>query len=135
MKKLTYFAVFESTKTGYSVYFPDLLGCAATGKTFSEAERMAQKSLNSHLYEMQKDGDRIPAPTSEPKELQIDCETESGYSVAPITVFPEIYKNEMDNRAVKVNTTIPAWLKEAAELERVNFSEILQSGLREYLRL
>ena len=135
MRRLTYFAVFEPTKTGYSVYFPDLLGCVAAGKTFDEAEKMAQTSLNLHLYEMEKDGDEIVLPTTELTKLQIDSETAQGYAISPITVYPEIYKNEMDNKAVKVNTTIPAWLKEMAELERVNFSEILQNGLREYLRL
>ncbi len=29
MKSTTYFAIVEPTKTGYSLYFPDLLGCQA----------------------------------------------------------------------------------------------------------
>ncbi|HUU41871.1 MAG TPA: hypothetical protein VMW42_13120 [Desulfatiglandales bacterium] len=38
-----------------------------------------------------------------------------GTVIVPITVFPDIVKNEMDNRAVKTNITLPSWLKELGE--------------------
>ena len=55
--------------------------------------------------------------------------------IVPITVFPDLVKNEMDNRAVKTNITLPAWLKELAETQGVNFSQITQAALREYLEV
>jgi len=42
-------------------------------------------------------------------------------------------KNEMDNKAVKTNITLPSWLKELAEKQQVNFSQVMQSALKEYL--
>ena len=33
------------------------------------------------------------------------------------------------------NITILLWLKEAGEKEHVNFSQILQKGVKEYLRI
>jgi len=42
-------------------------------------------------------------------------------------------RNELDNRAVKTNLTIPAWLKEIAEAQGVNYSKIFQSALMDYL--
>ena len=42
-------------------------------------------------------------------------------------------KNELDNRAVKTNLTIPAWLKEMAEEEGVNYSKLFQAALIDYL--
>jgi post-segregation antitoxin (ccd killing protein) len=41
----------------------------------------------------------------------------------------------MDNRAVKTNIPLPAWLKELAEMQGVNFSQITQAALREYLEV
>lgn len=43
------------------------------------------------------------------------------------------FREEMENRAVKKTLTIPAWLNDAAERRRVNYSQILQSALKDYL--
>ena len=130
MHKLTYFAVFEPAETGYSVYFPDLPGCVSYGEDFEVAQKQAADALGLHLYGMEKDGDEIPAPSKIP---QVDTETAAGYIISPVSVFPSIVRNELDNRAVKTNLTIPAWLKEIAEAQGVNYSKIFQSALMDYL--
>lgn len=130
MRKVTYLAVFEPCETGYGVYFPDLLGCTSYGKTFEEAQRAATDALGLHLYGLEKDGDEIPEPSENPI---IDEETASGYLVSPITVFPDIVKNELDNRRVKTNCTIPAWLKELAEQYGINYSQLLECALLDYI--
>jgi hypothetical protein len=79
---------------------------------------------------MEKDGDSIPVPSKTP---QVDSETAAGYLVSPVTVFPDLVRNELDNRAVKTNLTIPPWLKEIAEAKRVNYSKIFQTALIDYL--
>ena len=130
MHKLTYFAVFEPVATGYSVYFPDIPGCVSYGEDFEEAQKQAADALGLHLYGMEKDGDEIPTPSKVP---QVDTETAPGYIISPVSVFPSIVRNELDNRAVKTNLTIPAWLKEIAEAQGVNYSKIFQSALMDYL--
>ena len=130
MHKLTYFAVFEPVATGYSVYFPDIPGCVSYGEDFEEAQKQAADALGLHLYGMEKDGDEIPTPSKVP---QVDTETAAGYIISPVSVFPSIVRNELDNRAVKTNLTIPAWLKEIAEAQGVNYSKIFQSALMDYL--
>lgn len=130
MRKLTYLAVLEPSETGYSVYFPDLPGCVSYGEDVEEAQKQAAEALALHIYGMEKDGDEIPAPSKTP---QVDPETADGYMVSPITVFPDIVKNELDNRAVKTNLTIPAWLKEIAEAQGVNYSKVFQTALMDYL--
>jgi len=130
MRKLTYFAVFEPTTEGYGVYFPAFPGCVSMGEDFEQAQLNAAEALGLHIYGMEKDGEEIPAPLKEP---QIDPETAAGHIVAPISVFPELVRNELDNRAVKTNLTVPAWLKELAEAQGVNFSKVLQTALMEYL--
>lgn len=52
--------------------------------------------------------------------------------VSPITVFPDLVKNEIDNRRVKTNCTIPAWLKELAEQSGINYSQLLECALLDY---
>jgi hypothetical protein len=39
----------------------------------------------------------------------------------------------MENKAVKKTLTIPKWLNDVAEKNNVNFSQVLQSALKEYL--
>jgi hypothetical protein len=77
---------------------------------------------------MEKDHDEIPKPSQPPF-----ADIPNGAIIVPVTVFPDIVKNEMDNRAVKTNITLPAWLKELAENKGVNFSQITQAALKEYL--
>jgi len=135
MRKQSYFAVYEPVKDGgYGVYFPDLPGCISYGKTYDEAEKMASKALGLHIYGIEKDKEPLPKPSA-PNDLEIDGETESGYIVSLVTVYPDIVRNELDNRAVKTNVTLPAWLKEIAEERNVNYSGLLQTALREYLKV
>jgi len=134
MRRLTYFAVFEPNDTGgYGVYFPDILGCTSYGENYKKAEDMAKEALGLHLYEMEKDGDEVPAPTLDPSSLKIEAETNANYIISAVTVFPDLIKDRLDNRAVKTNTTLPAWLKELAEEQGVNFSQLLQTSLKEHL--
>lgn len=130
MQKATYLAVFEPSGSGYSVYFPDLPGCISYGKTFDAALQEAEDALGLHLYGMEKDGEVIPAPSGTP---EIDPDTTPGFLVSPVTVYPDIVRNELDNRRVKTNTTLPAWLKDAAEEKGINYSRLLENALLDYL--
>jgi predicted RNase H-like HicB family nuclease len=127
MRKLTYYAVFEPSENGsYGVYWPDLPGCTSWGDTLSLAERMATEALGLHIWSMEQDGDALPAMTLPPF-----AEMPEGGIVMPVTVFPEIVKNELDNRAVKTNITLPAWLKEWAGVQGINLSQALQATLKQ----
>lgn len=132
MRKLSYLAVFEPSKNGYGVYFPDLPGCISFGATFEEAQREAADALGLHIYGIEKDGDPIPEPSKAP---EIDPETTPGYLVSPVVIFPDMVKNELDNKRVKTNITLPAWLKEAAEQKGVNYSRLLETALLDYLNI
>ena len=135
MRKLTYFAVFEPVQNGaYSVYFPDLLGCISYGKNFECALKMAAEALGLHIYGMETDNEEIPQACA-PPDLDILPETSEGYIITPVTVFPDVVKNVQDNKAVKTNITLPAWLKYRAEEAGVNFSQVLQTALKEYLEI
>jgi predicted RNase H-like HicB family nuclease len=58
----TYLVVIGRTSTGYSAHCPDVLGCAAVGKTVEEVLANMKKALAFHLEGMAEDGDDIPKP-------------------------------------------------------------------------
>lgn len=64
MTKLSYPAVFHPEKVGgYSVDFPDLLGCVTEGDILSEAVDMAEDALGIYLYSLKEDGESYPEPS------------------------------------------------------------------------
>ena len=128
MRKLTYLAVFETDETpGISVYFPDVPGCVSCGNTFDHALHMAKEALSLHIYCMEKDGDSAPA------RLDNIAKTEKGDLVVPVTIYPDVVNDEINNRRVKTTVTIPRWLKSLAEAEGINYSRLLENALKETL--
>mgnify|MGYP002626613698 CR=1 FL=1 len=131
MKTITYLAVIEPNGKGeYGVYFPDLPGCASFGSNYDEAFSNAHEALNLHLYGMQEDNEDIPKPSDISTWQKEDIE---GNIIAPITVNPDLYKKQMDGRRVKINCTIPLWLKNAGEEAGINFSRLLEKAAEEEL--
>lgn len=124
----TFAAVFtREDDGGYSVRFPQLDGCYTQGDDFEEARRMAVDAMSLHLYSMEEDGEEIP-------DSDMDVAVEPGELIVPVTAWMTPFRDEMENRAVKKTLTIPAWLNAAAERRGgVNYSQILQSALKDYL--
>jgi predicted RNase H-like HicB family nuclease len=58
----TYLIVIGRTSTGYSAHCPDVLGCAAVGKTIEEVVANMKKALEFHFEGMVEDGEPIPKP-------------------------------------------------------------------------
>ena len=130
MNATTYFAVFEPSETGFGVYFPDLPGCVTVGSDIQEAKAMAEEALGLHLWGMEKDNEDIPQATNPPFD-----DLEDNAFVMPITIYMSLVKNEMESKAIKKTLTIPYWLNELAEEKQVNFSQLLQTALKEYLKI
>lgn len=129
MDRYIYTAMFEpGDNKGYTVTFPDLPGCITEGDTLGEALHMAREALELHLYGMEEDDDPIPDPTP-PEGIRVP----DGGFVCPIEAWMPLIRDEMANRAVKKTVTIPKWLNDLAEANRVNFSHILQMALKDYL--
>jgi predicted RNase H-like HicB family nuclease len=130
MKKdrYVYPAIFHYATDGISVEFPDLPGAFTCGDTDEEALRMARECMALHLYGMEHDGDHIPEPT-----CAINVETEANETVALIEVWMPPFRDEIAEKAVKKTLTIPKWLDEIAVENNVNFSRVLQDGLKSYL--
>ena len=127
MKKITYLAVFEKSKTGFGVYFPDIPGCITCGNDFDHSLQMAEEVLGLHLYGIEKDG--LPLPTRKDNIPKLA----SGDIVTAVSVFPALVKDEMENRREKTSVTIPRWLKAAAEAKGLNYSRLLETAIKETL--
>jgi predicted RNase H-like HicB family nuclease len=130
MRKLTYLAVFEKDgNPGISVWFPDVPGCVSCGDNFDHALQMAKEALSLHIYGMEKDGEPLPERTDKIPE------TRSGVLIVPVSVYPDIIKDKMNNRREKTTVTIPRWLKEAAEANGLNYSRLLETAIKETLEI
>lgn len=129
MRKVTYLAVLEPADDGgYGVFYPDLPGCISYGKTIAQAQENAKETLELHIYGMEKGQEELPVPS-----LEVSAEEVEGGIVTAVSIFPDLVRQEMDSRRVKTNVTIPAWLKELAEANHVNYSRLLENALLEYL--
>ena len=58
-----------------------------------------------------------------------------GDIVTLIAVDTMEYRRKYENKAVKKTLTIPSWLNRQAEKENAPFSQILQQGLKDYLKI
>ena len=136
MAKYVFPAIFEPNELdGYCVYFPDFDDCptdgvATQGNDFQHAMEMAEDALCFTLYSMEQRGVEIPQASK-----SRDIKTEPDNIVNLVACDTEFYVKFFENKTVKLNVTIPLWLKEAGEKKRVNFSQILQNGVKEYLHL
>ena len=131
MAKYTYPAIFEKEQEGgYSIYFPDIVGCYTQAEDTAEGIENAGDALCLMMYELEKQGRPIPK-SSNIKDIKVSDDD----VVTLIACDTQFYKNYYEGKSVKINATIPLWLKEAGEKKRVNFSQILQNGVKEYLRL
>jgi Uncharacterized conserved protein len=129
MRKLTFLAVVEKGHDGYGVFYPDLPGCVSFGEDIEEVEKNAKEALELHIYGMEKDGDIVPTPSKTVDKEYI----QDGCIILVISIFPDMVKNMLDSKRVKTNTTIPQWLKDIAEKQGANYSQLLEYALMEYL--
>lgn len=128
--KYEFVAIFEYEKDGISISFPDLPGCLSCANTTNEAMKNAEEVLGLVIYDLEKENESIPKPT--PLE-KIECKKNE--KTAIINVWMPLVRNEIEEKSVKKTLTIPQWLNKIAEENNVNFSQILQSALKEYLKI
>lgn len=126
--KYIYPALFSYDEDGISVEFPDLPGCFTCADTVDEAIKNAKDAMGLHLYGMERDNDEIPIPSS-----IHEIKTEPSQAVVLIETWMPVVRDIIENKAVKKTLTIPKWLNDIAEQNNVNFSQVLQSALKDHL--
>ena len=127
-----YPALFKTNPNGgYIVTVPDAPGCVTGGKTLKEALHMIKDALSVYMCSLEDHKDVKPN-ASNLRDIIID-EPEAFTTL--IEVDTARYRAETDNRSVRKNVSLPAWLNSQAEQAHINFSQVLQEALRERLNL
>lgn len=125
--KLVYPVVFHKTedKIPYFVEIPDL-DVMTQGTTIQDAIEMARERICIKVIELEKEKTAIPKASDLSKVLTDD----NNAFISLVDADIEAYKRSLENRCVKKNCTIPGWLNDEAEKAGINFSKVLQKGLK-----
>jgi len=113
---------------GYDVQVPDLPGVFTCGDTLADAIDMAEDAVSMWLAYSEDEGHPIPPPSE-----SLNCEAPQFINL--VKADTDEWRRANDNRAVRKNLTIPAWLNHQAEAAHVNFSSILQDALKSHLKI
>lgn len=127
--KSVYPVVLIPDHDGYVVNVPDF-DCMTQGENISDAIDMARDAIS--LMGVQYQDDNKPLPTASKVSSVVHDQNEI---VTLVDVDFEAYRKKLENRSIRKNCTIPAWLNTIAEKNNVNFSAVLQAALIEKLGL
>ena len=126
-----YPAVFKPNPSGgYIVTVPDAPGCVTGGETLEESLRMTQDALSVYMCSVEDHNEPIPSMRN-PQSVALEYDQ----FVTLIEVDTTRYRSETDNKSIRKNVSLPAWLNTKAEQAHVNCSQLLQEALRERLNL
>lgn len=119
----------EGSKNNYIVFIPDF-NINTEGADIATAIEMARDAIGILGIDIEDDSEILPKPS---KLEKIKAEYQG--IVTLVDVDFEAYRKKNDLRAVRKNCTIPSWLNVEAEKAGLNFSAILQTGLKKELKL
>lgn len=125
-----FIAVVTFDDDGISINYPDLDGCFSCADNEEEIYEMAQEVLGLHLWSMEQDNEEIPAPSTIK-----DIKLEKNEMAIFVEIFMPSIRDKINNKVIKKTLTIPQWLNIEAERKGVNFSQILQNALKDYLHI
>ena len=126
--RYVYPAIFTPSDEGYAIEVPDLPGVYTCGNDLPDAMDMAQDAVEMWLAWAEDEGQTIPPPSA-------SLPHEAPQFVNLVKADTDTWRRANDNRAVRKNLTIPAWLNNLAEAAHVNFSSVLQDALKEHLKI
>jgi len=122
--KAVYPVIFTRLSDGYMAYVPDF-EINTQGDDLAEAIAMARDAIGLVGIDMEDDGKALPAPTD-----SAALSVKDGQIVSMVDVDFTAYRRANERRTVRKNVTIPSWLNAEAERAGVNFSQVLQEGLK-----
>ena len=128
--KYVYPAIFTYDDDGINIEFPDIEGCFSCADTDEEALYMAEDVLGLCLLVLEEDNEKIP----EPSDLK-DIKVEENQKTSLVSVWMPTVRKAINNKPIKKTLTIPQWLDVMAREKDINFSYILQEGLKKELNL
>lgn len=125
MNKIYYPCNIREENGIYYVNFLDFDEAFTDGETFEEAIKNAKDVLEAVAYSYIKHKKKLPKPT---------FSKQSG-NLVYIDLWVDLVKDRVNNKSIRKTLTIPKWLNDLAEDSSVNFSNVLQTALKEYLSI
>ena len=113
---------------GYSVFVPDL-EIGTQGETVAECIDMARDAIGLWGICEQDEGKTIK------ESVNLTPDHEDNEIVTLVDVDFAAYRRANDMRTVRRNVTLPNYLNELGEKAGLNFSQVLQDGLRHRLNV
>lgn len=126
MKQVYPVILHPEVEGGFSVSVPDLK-IGTQGETIAESIDMARDAIGLWGICEQDEGRVIPEPSG------LTPEHEEGELVTLVDIDFDAYRRAHDMRTIRKNVTIPSYLNDLAERAGVNFSQVLQDGLKQRL--
>ncbi len=126
MKQVYPVILHSEAEGGFSVSVPDL-NIGTQGETVAECIDMARDAIGLWGICEQDAGRAIPEPSV------LSPAHEEGELVTLVDIDFDAYRRAHDMRTIRKNVTIPSYLNDLAERAGVNFSQVLQDGLKQRL--
>ena len=114
----------------YYANFPDFEACFTDAESLEELYINTKEVLNGVLFTMLENGMKIPKPNNDVGVIL----TKNEFLIlvdAPIASI----KERLSKMSVKKTLTIPKWLNDVGIRENINFSQVLQDGLKRELNI
>lgn len=128
MKKLIYPCVVRKEDDIYFANFPDFNACFTDAESIDELFANTKEVLNGVIFTMLKNKMDLPAAGE-------NIKLEEGEFLILVESPVGVIKDRINNMAVKKTLTLPAWMNEMAMEHNVNFSQVLQEGLKRELNI
>lgn len=126
--KTVYPIILTPAERGYVVYVPDL-EINTEGDDLADAIEMARDAIGLWGISEEDAGRKIPISSGQiPKPADNEL-------VTLVDIDFSAYRRANDLRTIRKNITLPSWLNDLAEKEGVNFSQVLQEGLKARLQV
>lgn len=127
MNNYFYPAIFSKEGTSYNVKFIDFDDIYTFGDSFEDAYYMAQDALYNMLPEYK----TLPTPTFDYMKIKVG--KDEFITMVELDIIE--HEKKISSKTVKTTVTMPEWLKNLADTKGINFSKILQKGIKEELNI
>ena len=128
--KTVYPVIFTKLEEGgYMAYVPDM-EINTQGDNLAEAIEMARDAIGLMGIDMEDEKKAIPTPSN------IEDITHSDNDIiSMVDIDFTAYRRANEKRTVRRNVSLPSWLNVEAEKAGINVSAVLQSALKQELRI
>lgn len=124
----------EKTDKYFTVFIPDFDG-VTEGRDLADCLNMARDYIFNQCVEYENNGIKLPQAFSNKNKQFLEDEVLDIAFESFVDVDLEQYKRQRSVKTVKKNCSLPSWLAFEAEQANLNFSRVLQDGIKRELNI